>query len=165
MNERWPDQFRLVGAIALAIAFFLPVSSCTGSLTVNSASEKAIGFEAGPEVAADNERRYRYPYKMLSIDNPMSPVIVLGYFWPAATSIYRKVRVSRKGLKITILEAVLCLLSIYVVLVLAFFETLEYGGYLAFGGAALCLLASSKNLFDETRRWWRESRSEGVSHD
>ena len=153
IKERgWPGQFRLVGAMSLAIAFFLPVSSCSSSFTGIHESTQVASVDAEPDAVDGVDGRYRYPFKMLALDNPKSPLIVLTYFWSAVALSYRKFSRNRAGRKFTYLELFLCFLTIYMVSTLAFLERLEIGGYLAFFGIALYLVATSSLLMNEIKQ-------------
>ena len=141
--KNWPGQFRLVGAAALAIAFFLPVSSCSSSVTVDHENKQVV--------SVDTESSYRFPFKDLALNNPKSALIVLAYFWPVAALMYRKFGRNKLGRKFTALELLLCFLSIYVVSTLAFLERLEVGAYLAFAGVALYVIAAATIFTDKMK--------------
>jgi hypothetical protein len=142
-GKHWPGQFRLVGAAALAIAFFLPVSSCSSSVTADQENTQVASFDA--------ESSYRYPFKELAFDNPKSALILLAYFWPVAALMYRKFGRNKMGRKFAALELLLCLLSIYVVSTLAFLETMEIGAYLAFAGVTLYVITTATIFTDKMK--------------
>ena len=144
ISKNWPGKFRLVGTVALALAFFLPVSSCSSIVTVDQENTQVVRVDA--------DSGYRYPFKELAFNNPKSALIALAYFWPAAALMYRKLSRNMTGRKFTALELLLCILSIYVVSTLAFLERMEIGSYLAFAGVALYVIAAATIFTNDSRR-------------
>jgi hypothetical protein len=151
--RRWPDRFRLVGAVVLAIAFFLPLSSCSNSTAFNQEGVQAVSVDAETGAVTEGPRRYRYPFKSLAMDDPEGLLVLVAFFWPTLAFGYRKFNGHKVGVKFTTLEFLLCFLTIWFVWSVSFLERLEIGGYLAFGGATLCLAAASALLLEEIRRW------------
>lgn len=147
MND-WPKRFRLVGAALLLIAFFLPVSSCT-SQDSDDQSEASATTDGTVEITA---KRYRYPYRLLAVDDVMTVPILVAFFWPASMVAYRKYRRDNVSLKIPILEILLCLLSIWIIWGMIFLYTPEIGSYVAFCGAILYLVAASVNIIEALRK-------------
>ena len=149
--KHWREWFRLVGAVALLLAFFLPVSSCSSDV----GSDQDEASTGSGDVVEVTNRRYRHPYKLLTIDEPGSLLILVAYLWPVCMFGYRKLRPANGGLKRPILEIILCLFSIWLVWTLGYLYTRETGSYVAFAGATLYLFAA----FAETTASIRERRS------
>lgn len=147
-QRRWPGMLRLLGAVALAIAFFLPISSCSGPF--NTIQEPAT--EQAGETADASTVRYRYPYRMLAVDSPSSLLILGAFFWPFFALGLRKFRLQYAGIKFAVLETILCLMTGWAVWSIGYIETMEIGSYLAFAGAASYLTAASADIVFAIKR-------------
>lgn len=149
----WPGRFRIIGALVLATAFFLPLSSCSNSIAGNQEGGQAVSADAEVEATAEGQRSYRYPFKMLATDDLESLLIIFAFFWPTFALAYRRSKRHETSVKFVILEFLLCFFTMWVVWSVSLFERLEIGGYLAFAGVMLCLAAASTFLFQEFRQW------------
>ena len=142
-TQLW-STLRTFGTVMLAVAFFLPVSSCT-----------PIGVEkslATQEIEKKEQRRYRYAFQQLEINKPMSWPLLVAFFWPMAALAYRNKRPRHIGLGLTISELLLCLMSGWAIFTLTFLYRLEYGAYVAYGAVGIYFIVASV----ETARLVRE---------
>lgn len=164
--RQWAGLFRLLGAIALSAAFFLPVSSCSSPFAGNYEGAQMADSNAAAKDVTAAQRHYRYPYKMLAIDNPSSLPIVVAFFWPLFVLGVRKFRPRRVGGKFTIMEALLCLVTVWAVWSMGYLARPEIGSYVAYAGAALYLAAASADLAQAAKRKRRlklfQSRHSGI---
>ena len=132
----------------MAVAFFLPVSSCSYQFA-GIPSDVNTGVS---EAADTSSVRYRYPYKMVAIDNPSSLPVIVAFLWPLGALFYRKRRPRKSGIKLTVLEGILCLISYWAVWSLTYLNTAEIGAIVAYCGVTLYLIAVISNLADSISR-------------
>lgn len=156
MAISWEHQFRkarFFAAVMLAIAFFLPVASCT-----QSSSEMLLSAQEIEQIEESDESRhriYKYPYKKVSIGDSKTWYILIAFFWPLVALKIREEVPNRAGLIQNTTEVLLCLMTGLIITELSFMYRLEYGGYIAFGGA---LLYATTSLTDIARLLWQRFR-------
>jgi len=145
-----PAQWiKLVASILLVMAFLLPLSRCA-----QEAPLKGDGaFRAAPP-AADQPKAYRYYYSWTDLDStqPWGWFFLLVFFWPAVFLAYE--RFGRgDGAKRVILwmEPALALACGYWLYLRTFLRELWVGGYMAYLGFALILVASVGQIWAQVR--------------
>ena len=135
------------------IAFFLPVASCT-----QSSSENAVSVQKTEEMEKADEMRhrvYKYPYKKVAIGDPMTWYILAAFFWPLVALKIREEAPNLVGLILNSTELMLCLITGWIIYDFSFMSRLEYGGYIAYGGASIYATTS---LADAVRLIWKRIR-------
>lgn len=147
MKAAWELRFRharLFAAALLAIAFFLPVASCTQS-------------SLDKDVSADETRHlvYTYPYKEIAIDDPATWSILAAFFWPLVALKFREKAPNLSGLILNMTELLLCLMTGWIILDFSMLARLEYGGYIAYGGTSIYATTS---LADTVILIWRRAK-------
>jgi hypothetical protein len=157
LKAAWEHRFRqarLFAAALLAIAFFLPVASCT-----QSPLDEDVSAHATEEIEKADETRHRvytYPYKRVSIDDPTTWSILAAFFWPLAALKFREKAPNRSGLILHTTELLLCLMTGWVMVEFSMMARLEYGGYIAYGGI---LIYATTSLADAAILIWKRAKA------
>ncbi len=157
LKAGWEQRFhqaRLFAAALLAIAFFLPVASCTQF----PAPGKDVSAHETEEIEKADETRqrfYTYPYKKVAIDDPMTWSILAAFFWPLAALKFREKAPNLSGLSLNTIELLLCLMTGWIMLNFTMLDRLEYGGYIAYGGL---FIYAATSLADTVILTWKRAR-------
>jgi hypothetical protein len=156
LKAKWELRFhnaRLFAAALLAIAFFLPVSSCT-EITLG----KDVSVHETEEIEKADKllhRVYTYPYKRVAIDDAMSWSILAAFFWPLAALKFREKAPNLSGLSLNTIELLLCLMTGWIMVDFTMLARLEYGGYIAYGGI---FIYATTSLADTVILTWKRAR-------
>jgi hypothetical protein len=135
--------------VLLLVAFVLPLARCSGQRN----GESADPGQGSPA--------YTYYYAWSDFD-PLSPGswLVLAIFaWPAALVLYEVISRRPGSIWLRAAQALLFAGSIYILYIRTFLYELWYGGYLAYAGLLVCLLASFAELVVIVRMRFRERLS------
>jgi hypothetical protein len=156
LKAKWELRFhnaRLFAAALLAIAFFLPVSSCT-EITLGK-DVSAHETEESEKADGTRHRDYTYPFKKVAIDDPMTWSILAAFFWPLAALKFREKAPHLSGLSLNATELLLCLMTGWIMVDFTMMARIEYGGYIAYGGV---LVYATMSLADTARLTWKRTR-------
>lgn len=131
------------------------MASCTQSSSEIFVSTQEIeGIEKSDE---SRDRVYKYPYKKVDIGDSMTWYILMAFFWPLVALKIRDEAPNPAGLIQNATEVLLCLMTGWIIYDLSFMSRLEYGGYIASGGA---LIYATMSLADAARLLWQRFRGE-----
>ena len=156
MKAAWEHRFRharLFAAALLAIAFFVPVASCT-----QSSLDKEVSAHETEEIEKADETRHRvytYPYKRVAIDDPTTWSILAAFFWPLVALKFREKAPNLSGLILNTAELLLCLMTGWIMVDFSMMARLEYGGYIAYGGTSIYATTS---LADAAILIWKRAK-------
>ena len=138
----------------LAIAFFLPVSSCT-QFAPPGKDVSAHENEALEKADESRPRDYTYPYKTVAIDDPMTWTILAAFFWPLAALKFREKAPNLSGLSLNAIELLLGLMTGGIMVDFTMMVRIEYGGYIAYGGL---FIYAATSLADTVILTWKRAR-------
>ncbi|MHA1544733.1 MAG: hypothetical protein ACTSU8_06315, partial [Alphaproteobacteria bacterium] len=146
---------KIVGAVLLAIAFFLPLSRCAPvTLTPNEDGE--LVAEA-PEVETVYE--YYYAYDNIGVEEPGSFLLLVVFFWPLAFLAFeRKGRNTRAKTALMFLGPPLAAGTGYLIIFISIFNELYYGTYVALAGLAGYFIGSGIEAGCEIKAFMEKRR-------
>lgn len=126
-------KIKFVSAIIIACCFFLPLSKCQKQHPVKVT-------EIQVEVAETQETpavEYIYPYKSFELVDLESYFLLAAFFWPVPFLLFKPSSKKRKvRLFLEVTQGICCLLSAYLITLMALVGTPVVGAYLAW--VALC---------------------------
>lgn len=107
-----------------------------------------------------DEPDFLYAYELFEVDDLESWLIPLAFAWPIPLLVYQRFgrRPKIKG-SLTFLGLLLCIGSVFMLVVIVFFEEPLYGAYVAFTAIASYFLASIVEAYLIGRRYVAERRS------
>jgi hypothetical protein len=147
-----PAQWiKLVASILLVAAILLPLSRCA-----QEAPPKVAGPSQAAPSAPDHPKTYRYYYAWTDLHStqPWGWLFLLVFFWPAAFLAHERFGRSDGAKNVLLwMEPPLALASGYAIYLRTFLRELWVGGYLAYVGLALILVASVGQLWVRVRSW------------
>lgn len=155
------DWMKLLAALFLVVAFVLPLSRCAQE------SPPEAGLQAGAKALAPERPKvyhYYYAWADLEVGQPAGWLFLLVFFWPAAFLAFE--RFGRDGTAkraLLGLEPLLALGSGYWLYLRTFLRELWIGGYLAYLGFGLLLVASGIHFAGYLRGRNRLKREGGGS--
>jgi hypothetical protein len=141
-------KVRLIAAIVLACAIFLPLSECSQGGTHSPPVSKSISQQLFPQTNADTT--YQYAYRWLSF-TWFGAVTALAFTWPLVLVLFvRRCIGSRWRWFFQVLELLLCAGTIYWLYILAlrgFGATWLYGAYIGVFAAGVFTCAGVVSWF------------------
>lgn len=147
-------RVRLIAAIVLICAIFLPLSECSKQPINSHPFGKSISERLFPRTNGDFSYQYGYEYVDLSIGGALA---VLAFTWPLIFALFFRRRFrSRLRLFLQVLEVLLCAGTIYVIHALAFGDRWLYGLYVGVAAVAAFTCAGLASWFIDTRHGAKE---------
>lgn len=145
--KRWEGRARLAAAALLLVAFLFPLARCS---------------QQDPRAPKVDPPAYTYYYAWSDFDagSVWSWAILLAFFWPVPILLFERLRGSARppGAAFLLLQALLALLAGYAVFRETVLKELWIGGYLAYTGLGLYLLASLVLPVERLARRLKERR-------
>jgi hypothetical protein len=151
---------KLAASILLVAAFLLPLSRCAREAPLIETADGAV--RAAPATPGQPKvYSYYYAWTDLHPTQPWGWLFLLVFFWPAAFLAHERFGRSDRAKRVFLwMEPPLALASGYAVYMRTFLRELWVGGYLAYIGLVLILLASVGQLWARVRAW--RSKEQGV---
>ena len=148
---------KLIATILLLASFFMPLSSCG----VKLAGPLELGTEEQPRLrlVERDEPVVSYAYELFQIDDYESWLFPLAFVWPIPLLLYQRFgRPKVKGV-LTFLGLLLCVGSVFMLVIVVFFEEPLYGVYVALVAIVSYFLASIVEAYLIVRQYIAERKS------
>jgi hypothetical protein len=145
-----PAQWiKLVASLLLVVAFLLPISRCA-----QEAPRRGDGAFRAAAAAPGSPKVFRYYYAWTDIQStqPWGWLFLLVFFWPAAFLAHERFGRSEAAKRVLLwMEPALAVACGYWLYLRTFLRDLWVGGYLAYLGLALILVASVAQIGAQAR--------------
>ena len=135
------SAIKWIATFLLSMAFFLPLSQCSHK---EATPDKKPNVEAKADV---QKMDITYTYSAYKWPEVGAAVTFLAFFWPLIIGVIKLVWPNLdKKLTVDMVEILFCAGSGYMVYCLTIFDSLLYGGYIAWGAIGIYFISASAAL-------------------
>ncbi len=151
------ENTKRISAVLLLISFFLPLSKCS-SIEIPTGDEikKQANIKKTRTKWIEIKVKYHYAYDQLDLSRPGTLFIILSYIWPVLVLLYHYYGSNRRLKKVlNYIELFLCIASFNLIILLALFDELFIGAYLAMLAISLYFFSTFYEFIKEIQMSFR----------